>query len=98
VTPAIPLRLLTEWQRLPWVARFSILCAVAVAAIVAICWVVFGFGSLGLDPTAMVAAILGITLTVGLGIGLMALVFYSNRSGQDDVASAKLFNQTNEKK
>jgi len=76
-----------EFQRflgLPWPVRFAAGCTAAVVAIVALCWIVFGFGSLGLDPTATFAAVLGIALAIGLGVGLMTLVFYSNRSGQDD--------------
>ncbi len=87
---------MNQWYTLPRIARFSIVCVAAVVAIVAICWIVFGFGSLGLDATATVAAMLGILFTVGLGVGLMALVFYSNRSGQDDVASAKPLERTDD--
>jgi len=75
---------------LPWVARFVIASAAGVLVLVVLCWIVFGFGSLGLDPTATFAAALGITFTVGLGIGLMALVFYSDRSGTDDVARGEI--------
>lgn len=75
------------WRRffeLPWPVRFGVGCAAAVVAIVAVCWIVFGFGSLNLDATALFAALLGFILMIGLGVGLMTLVFYSNRSGQDD--------------
>lgn len=77
---------LDRFYGLPWIARFLIISACGVAVGVALFWILLGFGSLGLDPTATVAAILGITFTVGVGIGLMALVFYSDRSGQDDAA------------
>lgn len=83
---ALPDRLLA----LPWVARFVITSAAGVVVFVVLCWIVFGFGSLGLDPTATFAAVLGITFTVGLGIGLMALVFYSDRSGKDDAARGEI--------
>ncbi len=81
-----------EWQRileLPWPVRFGVGCTAGVVAIVALCWIGFGFGSLNLDPTATFAAVLGITLAIGLGVGLMTLVFYSNRSGQDDAVRDK---------
>jgi len=68
-----------------WTARFSITSGVAILVLIAIAWVVFGFGSLGLNTSATIALSLGILLTAGLGVGLMALVFYSNRSGQDDL-------------
>jgi len=85
----LPAAVFSQWQGLNWTARFCIVCFAAVAAIVALCWIAFGFGSLGLDPTATVAAVLGISVTAGLGIGLMALVFYSNRSGRDDLAGGE---------
>jgi hypothetical protein len=47
----------------------------------------FGFRQLGLSLNGAIALTLGIVLTVGLGVGLMGLVFYSDRSGRDDVAS-----------
>ena len=34
----------------------------------------------------MVALVLGVALSLALGIGLMGLVFYSNRSGYDERA------------
>ncbi|HTY67033.1 MAG TPA: hypothetical protein VMH36_10310 [Alphaproteobacteria bacterium] len=87
-----------EWQRIlktPWAVRFGVGCTAAVVAIIALCWVVFGFGSLGLDATATFAAVLGITLAIGLGVGLMTLVFYSNRSGQDDAVRDKTVDHEN---
>ena len=67
-----------------WIARFSIASIVGIVALAGICWAVVG--SLGLDPGVIAPLILGITFTVGLGVGLMALVFYSNCSGQDEGA------------
>ena len=61
-----------------------IVCSVGIMAAFVLCWIVFGFGSL-LGPKLSVAYFLGVTFTVGVGVGLMTLVFYSNRSGQDDV-------------
>jgi hypothetical protein len=87
VTPlALPTRLIRAWRDASWIIRFPVTALAGVAAIVALCWIVFGFGSLGLDATATFAAVVGITLTVGLGIGLMTLIFYSDRSGRDDIA------------
>jgi len=86
---ALPAAVVGYWQRLHYLARFSLTCLAGVIAIVTLAWIVFGFGSLGLDPTATVAAVLGISATAGLGIGLMALVFYSNRSGRDDLAGGE---------
>lgn len=38
-----------------------------------------------------VALALGLIVTFGLGVGLMALVFYSSRKGYDDAASGAEF-------
>ncbi len=35
------------------------------------------------------AMVLGMVVTLGLGIGLMALVFFSNRRGYDDQAGPR---------
>jgi hypothetical protein len=45
-------------------------------------WIFGGFSGLGTGGT--IALILGITLSVALGVGLMAATFYSSR-GQDEV-------------
>ena len=74
--------IITQAQKSQWIIRFSIACIGAIVATAAICWAVVG--SLGVDPGVVGPLILGITFTVALGVGLMALVFYSNRSGQDD--------------
>ena len=55
--------------------------AAAVIAVVASLWRDIGDG--GMSPAGWVAMGLGIVATLGLGIGLMALVFYSSRSGRD---------------
>ncbi|HEX2892117.1 hypothetical protein [Vineibacter terrae] len=70
---------------MPWIIRFSIACVAGIVAIAVLSWV--AVGSLDLDPAATVPLILGIVFTVALAVGLMALVFYSSRSGRDDDAS-----------
>jgi len=45
-------------------------------------------GAVDMTPAGYVALILGGLGTLGLGIGLMALVFYSHRKGFDDRAGA----------
>ena len=42
------------------------------------------FGEVQFSGHGVVALILGIVLSLALGIGLMFLVFYSNRRGHDD--------------
>ncbi len=71
-----------------WVSKFVLLCAGVVVALLVVVWAINGLSGLGLSIHGMVALGLGIAVSVGLGVGLMALVFYSNRSGQDDVVDA----------
>ena len=44
----------------------------------------FDLGEVDIGLHGMLAMGLGIVLTLALGIGLMALVFYSSRQGYDD--------------
>jgi hypothetical protein len=53
-----------------------------VALVVFLAWVMGGFA--GLSGKGVVALTLGILFTGALGVGLMALVFFSDRSGRDD--------------
>ena len=80
--------MIPEEYRSHWIVRFSIACVAGIAAIAAICWL--AVGSLGVDPGLLGPLILGITFTVTLGVGLMALVFYSSRSGQDEGVQIEL--------
>jgi asparagine N-glycosylation enzyme membrane subunit Stt3 len=68
-----------------WALRYSVASVAGIVALVAIAWVVFGFHSLGLDTKATIAVILGVVGTIGLAVGLMALTFYSDRSGRDQM-------------
>jgi hypothetical protein len=43
----------------------------------------------GLSGHGYVAMALGVVFTLALGIGLMALVFYSHRRGYDDAVSSQ---------
>jgi hypothetical protein len=63
---------------------FSVICVVAIIAVFLAIGAFGGLSGLGLDTHGVIALALGILITSGLGIGLMALVFYSNRSGQDE--------------
>lgn len=66
-----------------WVALGG--AAVAVAIIVAVAvmnWQLIG--DTGIDLNGWIALILGVTATLAVGVGLMALVFISNRRGYDD--------------
>jgi len=66
-----------------WIA--IAVAAVAVIAVVAMVAGLWGaIGDSGMSAAGWVAMLLGILATMGLGIGLMALVFISNRRGYDE--------------
>ncbi len=68
-------------------ARSSFLLA---AAVLVACFVGVGiyawlsFRDSGLSGVGMIMFGVGLLVTLGLGIGLMSLVFYSSRAGYDD--------------
>ena len=61
-------------------------CAVlVVAAIVVVAAVNWGdIGDAGIDTNGWIALVLGVLVTLAVGVGLMTLVFISNRRGYDD--------------
>jgi hypothetical protein len=66
-----------------WIAAG--VAAVAVAIVIAVSvgnWQVIG--NTGIDLNGWIALILGVLVTLALGIGLMTLVFISSRRGYDD--------------
>jgi hypothetical protein len=66
-----------------WVALGAAVVAVAiVAAISAFNWGVLG--NTGIDLNGWIALILGVVVTLAVGIGLMSLIFISSRLGYDD--------------
>jgi hypothetical protein len=66
-----------------WIAAGGALLFVAAVAAVAIAnW--SGIGDTGIDLNGWIALVLGVLATLALGIGLMTLVFISNRRGYDD--------------
>lgn len=67
-----------------WIVGFIVGCSVLISIALLILWALMGFGDLGVTGHGLVALILGIVFTTALGIGLMALSFYSDRSGQRD--------------
>jgi hypothetical protein len=64
------------------VTRIAAGCAGVILVLLAATWLFGGFT--GMSLAGDIALTLGITVTVGLGIGLMALVFYSSRSERDE--------------
>ncbi|MBK1668613.1 hypothetical protein CKO28_11285 [Rhodovibrio sodomensis] len=65
-----------------------VLCALAVLAAVgglsAYIWV--AMGDVTISWMGLLAMGLGVVFSLGLGIGLMALVYFSNKHGYDDEA------------
>ena len=69
--------------RASWIA---VIVAVAVVAVVVavIVGLWSGIGDAGMSITGWIAMILGVLVTLALGVGLMTLMFISNRRGYDD--------------
>jgi hypothetical protein len=69
--------------RSTWIAVAAAAGAIiGVAAVIAAVWV--ELGDAGMSAAGWVAMALGIVATLALGVGLMALVFISNRRGFDE--------------
>jgi len=66
-----------------WFVWFVVACSGLIAATLLGLWALSGFGALGIGGHGLVALILGIVFTSALAIALMALSFYSDRSGTD---------------
>jgi hypothetical protein len=77
---------MTPIGRSTWVAvAVAAAAVIAVVAAVSSWWGDIGdIGDGGMSAAGWVAMLLGILATLGLGIGLMALVFISNRRGYDE--------------
>ena len=65
-------------------ATVAVVVVVAVAIVIAEFW--SSIGDSGISVAGWFAMGLGIVATLALGIGLMSLVFFSNRRGYDETA------------
>jgi hypothetical protein len=66
-----------------WIAAGGALLLVTVVIVIAVVnW--SGIGDAGIDLNGWIALGLGVLATLALGIGLMSLVFISNRRGYDE--------------
>jgi hypothetical protein len=65
-----------------WIA-VAVAVAVVIVVIVLMASVWSGLGDSGISAAGWVALVLGVVVTLALGVGLMALVFISNRRGYD---------------
>jgi len=66
-----------------WIAvALAIAVLAIVIAVIASAW--SGLGDTGMRAAGWAALVLGVLATLALGVGLMALVFISNRRGFDE--------------
>jgi ABC-type multidrug transport system permease subunit len=70
-------------RRSTWIA-VAVAVAVVIVVIIAMASVWTGLGDAGMSPAGWVALVLGVVVTLALGIGLMSLVFISSRRGFDE--------------
>jgi presenilin-like A22 family membrane protease len=66
-----------------WIAIIGAIVAVAMVAAVSV-WNWYIIGNSGIDLNGWIALILGVSATLAVGVGLMALIFISNRRGYDE--------------
>ena len=67
---------------------FAVGCAAGVFVLLLVVWALGGFGAMGLDASGVAALLIGVVLTTLLGVGLMALVFFSAREQDEAVYHA----------
>ncbi len=70
-----------RWNRL-----FILICTALLAATAAVLIAIVYFGKLGIGIHGAIALVLGALMTMGMAMGLMGLMFLSNRSGHDEDA------------
>jgi hypothetical protein len=70
--------------KLTWATGFVIACVLPILLVVVLFRHWLGLDNLWAEGQIGIATILGLVGMVGVSIALMALVFYSNRSGLDD--------------
>jgi uncharacterized membrane protein len=74
-----------DWIRL-WRNVLVISCIGMVALVLAVNWALSDFHSLGLHPATTIALVLGTIATTALCVVLMGLMFYSERTQNDEEA------------
>jgi hypothetical protein len=67
-----------------WFLWFALACVAGIAILFAMFWALGGFEDMAMSGHGVVALAGTVVLVLVVGIGLMALVFYSNRSGRDE--------------
>jgi hypothetical protein len=76
------------------VIGFAAACLGFIGLVMLTVWIMGGFDGAELGFHGWIAMILGMTITSALGVILMALVFHSDRSGQDDSAGRARYEPT----
>jgi hypothetical protein len=72
-------------SRKRWLLWFCGSCALLIPVALGMFWASTGFESLGLSGQGLAMVILMSVLVSAMGVGLMALVFQSDRSGLDEL-------------
>ena len=67
-----------------WIIYFVAGAVALMAFVLLVLWASNGFQDLGIGTVGVIALIMGSLVTTALGIALMGLVFYSDRSGTDE--------------
>jgi len=71
-------------QTLSWAAAvIAVAVVLVIGAVIAVLWT--NLGESEISGAGWLAMALGVTVTLALGVGLMGLVFFSNRRGYDEV-------------
>ena len=69
---------------LSWAAAvIAVAVVLVIGAVIAVLWT--NLGESEISGAGWLAMALGVTVTLALGVGLMGLVFFSNRRGYDEV-------------
>jgi ABC-type multidrug transport system permease subunit len=76
-------------HRSSWLAvAVAAVIVLAVGFVIGALW--SGIGDSEISPAGWLAMSLGVILTLGLGVGLMTLVFISSRRGYDEIGRRDL--------
>jgi di/tricarboxylate transporter len=76
--------MMNEGELRRWMVIFAVASLCGIAAVLFLLWAFNGFHGLGIGVAGTVFAIFGIVVTSALGVALMGLVFYSDRSNIDE--------------
>jgi hypothetical protein len=68
-----------------WAIKFSLLCLGGIAGLSLLAWAMTGFSTFGLDADDFKFLALGSVFTCLLAVALMGAMFYSDRSGKDEI-------------